>query len=454
MANNQVLAVEGPEDTDQTLARVAELRRDGRIRTPVGSGVLVKAPKLGQDHRIDLPVIGPPTIEAAARPGSPASPSLPARPSWPNPNALPPRPIARRDFRHRRRAPTGPIDDGRRAAGVRAGRTVPGGLEMFLVAAEESGDRLGAALMRALRRAFRRAGAVLRRRRPRDDGRGADQPVSDRRFRRSSASPPFPRRLPRLSAHMAQTVRAVMARTAGRAGRHRQPGVHPRVCAARRAAPIRRSRSSIMSRHRSGRGAPGRARSMRGYIDHVLALLPFEPEVHQRLGGPPCSYVGHPLSEECRELRPNEAEARRRLSDPPVVLAMPGSRSGEIDAAGRRYSATALALVRRTRRAARSGGADRAAPARAGRRRRPSAWRVKPRDRCRCRRRSTRPFRIARAALAKSGTATLELAVAGVPMVAAYKVSRARSAGGAAARPGAVRHPRQSGDRGERRARS
>ena len=43
---------------------------------------------------------------------------------------------------------------------------------------------------------------------------------------------------------------------------------------------------------------PGRARTMRAYVDHVLALLPFEPEVHARLGGPPCSYVGHPLIEQ------------------------------------------------------------------------------------------------------------------------------------------------------------
>ena len=42
---------------------------------------------------------------------------------------------------------------------------------------------------------------------------------------------------------------------------------------------------------------PGRARRMRRYVDHVLALLPFEPDAHQRLGGPPCTYVGHPLVE-------------------------------------------------------------------------------------------------------------------------------------------------------------
>jgi DUF1009 family protein len=66
VADNHVLAVEGPEGTDRTLARVADLRRTGRIRTPSGTGVLIKAAKLGQDQRIDLPTIGPQTLEEAA----------------------------------------------------------------------------------------------------------------------------------------------------------------------------------------------------------------------------------------------------------------------------------------------------------------------------------------------------------------------------------------------------
>jgi DUF1009 family protein len=66
VAANQVLAVEGPEGTDRMLDRVAELRRVGRIRTPSGTGVLVKAPKVGQDHRFDLPTIGPDTIDRVA----------------------------------------------------------------------------------------------------------------------------------------------------------------------------------------------------------------------------------------------------------------------------------------------------------------------------------------------------------------------------------------------------
>jgi UDP-2,3-diacylglucosamine hydrolase len=67
VANNHVLAIEGIEGTDQMLARIAELRRIGRIRAPEGTGVLVKAPKPAQNRQIDLPTIGPSTIEAAAK---------------------------------------------------------------------------------------------------------------------------------------------------------------------------------------------------------------------------------------------------------------------------------------------------------------------------------------------------------------------------------------------------
>jgi hypothetical protein len=64
VADNHILAVEAAEGTDHMLARVAELRRNGRIGA--AGGVLVKAPKPGQDQRIDLPTIGPQTIEGAA----------------------------------------------------------------------------------------------------------------------------------------------------------------------------------------------------------------------------------------------------------------------------------------------------------------------------------------------------------------------------------------------------
>jgi UDP-2,3-diacylglucosamine hydrolase len=67
--DGHVVAVEDIEGTDGLLARVARLRAEGRIRAKPGRGVLVKAPKAGQDLRFDLPTIGPRTVEGAAMAG-------------------------------------------------------------------------------------------------------------------------------------------------------------------------------------------------------------------------------------------------------------------------------------------------------------------------------------------------------------------------------------------------
>ena len=64
--DGHVVGVEDVEGTDGLLARIARLREQGRIRAPAGRGVLVKAPKAGQDLRYDLPAIGPRTVEGAA----------------------------------------------------------------------------------------------------------------------------------------------------------------------------------------------------------------------------------------------------------------------------------------------------------------------------------------------------------------------------------------------------
>lgn len=64
--DGHVVGIEDIEGTDGLLARVAKLREAGRIRASAGRGVLVKAPKSGQDLRYDLPAIGPRTIEGAA----------------------------------------------------------------------------------------------------------------------------------------------------------------------------------------------------------------------------------------------------------------------------------------------------------------------------------------------------------------------------------------------------
>jgi lipid-A-disaccharide synthase len=158
---------------------------------------------------------------------------------------------------------------------------------------------------------------------------------------------------------------------------------------------------------------------MRAYVDYVLALLPFEPETMAELDGPPCRYVGHPLTERLSELRPNDLEKRLRLADPPLLLVLPGSRTSEI----RRMAPVFGSAIARV--AKQFGAIEVVVPAvprladtvRAA----VASWHVPARVVTEANEKHE-AFRAARAALTKSGTSTLELALAGVPMVAAYKV--------------------------------
>jgi DUF1009 family protein len=67
--NRRVLAVEAAEGTKEMLARLAQLRKSGQIKLAPRAGVLVKAPKPGQDRRIDLPAVGAETVVQAAEAG-------------------------------------------------------------------------------------------------------------------------------------------------------------------------------------------------------------------------------------------------------------------------------------------------------------------------------------------------------------------------------------------------
>ncbi|WP_441229479.1 lipid-A-disaccharide synthase [Tardiphaga sp. 215_C5_N2_1] len=163
---------------------------------------------------------------------------------------------------------------------------------------------------------------------------------------------------------------------------------------------------------------PGRAKAMRAYVNHVLALLPFEPEAHQRLGGPPCTYVGHPLIEQIDALRPNAEEQARRETKPPVLLVLPGSRRSEIRHHMATFGATLDLLQKQGTQfelilPTMPHLVEVIAEAL-------KAWPVQPRIVVgETEKRAA--FRIAHAAFAKSGTVTLELALSGVPMVTAYK---------------------------------
>lgn len=69
VSDGRPVAIEGAEGTDAMLFRVAEMRRSGRLKRDTGGGVLIKTPKRGQNMRVDIPTIGPATVQHAADAG-------------------------------------------------------------------------------------------------------------------------------------------------------------------------------------------------------------------------------------------------------------------------------------------------------------------------------------------------------------------------------------------------
>jgi lipid-A-disaccharide synthase len=288
--------------------------------------------------------------------------------------------------------------------------------KIFLIATEESGDRLGSALMKVLRQrlgddvVFEGIGGTTMA----ADGLASLFPIDALSIIGFAA---IPKKLPMILRRLAEATDAVLKAAPDILVIIDSPDFTHRVARrVRRRAPNIPIVDYVSPSVWAWR--PGRARAMRGYVDHVLGLLPFEPEVHRQLGGPPCSYVGHPLIEQIASLRPNVEEQARRDASPPVLLVLPGSRRSEI----RHHMAifgAALGLLQK------QGVAfDLILPTMPHLEQAIAValkdWPVQPRvvvgeaDK-------RAAFRIAHAALAKSGTSTLELAIAGVPMIAAYK---------------------------------
>lgn len=276
-------------------------------------------------------------------------------------------------------------------------------LRIAILAGEESGDRLGGALMEAINR--RRDVTWL--------GVGGEDMIA------AGLESIFPldeiavmgfdaivRRLPQLLGRIAEAARAVVAFAPDVLVIVDAPEFNHRV--ARRVrrqlprVPIVNYVSPTVWAWR-----PGRARAMRPYVDLVLALFPFEPEAHLRLGGPECVYVGHPLYEALRGLGGGEGDH---------LLVLPGSRRGEIDrlmpvfgeALARLRPQLPVRLLAVTHHRARIEAHV-------------ASWEVKPEivGGAEAKRQA---FATARAALAASGTVTLELASARVPMVVAYRL--------------------------------
>jgi len=290
------------------------------------------------------------------------------------------------------------------------------GRKIFLIATEESGDRLGANLMKVLRQ---RLGDAV-----------SFEGVGGRSMAREGLVSRFPieelsiiglaavvKQLPKILRLIRQTAAAVIEAGPDVLVIIDSPDFTHRVAKRVRGRdpqiPIVDYVSPSVWAWR-----PGRARAMITYVDHVLALLPFEPEAYRKLRGPPCSYVGHPLIEQLASLRPGVDEQKRREAEPPVLLVLPGSRRSEIrhhmadfgQALGRlRDEGVVFELILPTMPHLQGAIAEAL-----------KAWPVQPRVVI-GEQEKRAAFRIAHAALAKSGTVTLELALAGVPMVTAYR---------------------------------
>ena len=293
------------------------------------------------------------------------------------------------------------------------------GLRVALIAGEHSGDQLGFKLMRALRAQtegevefFGVGGDAME-----AEGLKSLFPLSDMAV---MGVAPVIAKLPTLLARIRQTAEAVIAARPDALVIIDSPDFTHRVARrVRRALPDLAVIDYVSPSVWAWR--PGRAKAMRAYVDCVLALLPFEPAAHARLGGPRCVYVGHPLIERLSELRPDADEARRRACEPPLIVVLPGSRRSVIARLMDDFGG-ALALLARDH-----GPFEVVLPTlphvESEVRARAEGWAVKPRIEV-GEAAKLAAFRVAHAALAASGTVTLELALAGVPMVGAYKVSR------------------------------
>ena len=289
-----------------------------------------------------------------------------------------------------------------------------GALRLYLIAGEPSGDRLGAALMAGLKTLvpaveFHGIGGPLMQ----AEGLTSLFPMEELSIMGLIEVLPKYRALKRRIAEAAADALA------------RQPAAlitidSPDFCL-RVAALVKAARPDLRTIHYVAPSVwawrPKRAEKMARHIDHVLALLPFEPPYIQA-AGMTCDFVGHPVVSE-----PLASAAERALmaGKGPLLLALPGSRKAEVARLCPVFGQTiarlqashptlrvALPTVRGVDTLVRDLTRD---------------WAVAPQI-------ITDPalkraaFAMADVALAASGTVSLELAANGCPMVIAYDMNR------------------------------
>ncbi len=284
-------------------------------------------------------------------------------------------------------------------------------LKLFLIAGEPSGDRLGAALMAGLRQLteveFHGIGGPMMA----EQGLKSLFPMSELSI--MGLVEVLPKYF-HLKKRIAETAAAALALNPAAVISIDSPDFCLRVAAIIKAArPTQRTIHYVAPSVWAWR--PHRAAKMAKVIDHVMALLPFEPPL-MTAAGMTCDFVGHPVVAE-----PLATEAERALiaGEGPLILALPGSRRGEVTRLAPVIGET-LGIIAKTYPTLRV--ALPTVPHIAALVRDLTAdWPLRPQiiEDAPTKRAA---FAKANVALAASGTVSLELAAAHVPMVIAYKM--------------------------------
>lgn len=284
-----------------------------------------------------------------------------------------------------------------------------GSTKLFLVAGEPSGDRLGAALMAGLKSLaameFLGVGGPLM------QAEGLESQFPMEELSVMGIAEVLPKYFP-LKRRIRETAKAVLASGAEALVTIDSPDFCLRV-----AAIVKAARPAFRTIHYVAPSVwawrPGRAAKMARVIDHVLALLPFEPP-YMTAAGMACDFVGHPV---VAEPRATDAERAGFLGRGPLLLALPGSRTGEVTRLAPVFGAVVGQLK------AKHPGLRVALPTVRGVatlvRELTSGWAVVPEiiEDVAAKRGA---FAAADVALAASGTVSLELAANACPMVIAY----------------------------------
>ncbi len=201
-------------------------------------------------------------------------------------------------------------------------------MKLYLIAGEPSGDRLGAALMAGLR-ALAPGVEIVGIGGPRMIAAGLDSRIPMDELTVMGLAEILPKYRSLLQ-HIRNTSQDVLKECPAALITIDLPEFGLRV-----ASRVRAANPGIRTVHYVAPSVwawrPGRAAKMARHIDHVLALLPFEPP-YMTAAGMDCDFVGHPVVAE-PVVPPEEAQAFRAAHVPDadqVVLVLPGSRAGEV----------------------------------------------------------------------------------------------------------------------------